>query len=185
MRKTLQIVPVLLLFAAIGAPRAHAQTIEESPTGTVTGIDNLTILGTTYDVTFVFTDSPTITFTDSADSTTSAEDIDAAINEHASFPNTLDGYYYAYVPYAVSSPFFETEGISCDPATNPCATSYDLAPGSPIYVGEHDENPFAEFEPTSVTPEPRTSVLFVSGIGLIAFTLLIEKRRARGLLQCT
>jgi len=52
-------------------------------------------------------------------------------------------------------------------------------------VGEHDENPFAEFEPTSVTPEPRTSVLFVSGIGLIAFTLLIQKRRARGLLQCT
>ena len=71
MRKPLQIVPVLVLFA-VGAPRAHAQTIVKSD-GIVTGIDNLTSVGTTYDVTFVVTDSPTITFTGSEAATAPTE----------------------------------------------------------------------------------------------------------------
>jgi len=182
MRKSLWII-LSVLFVTVGAPNAHAQIIMQSGE-TVTGIDNLTIgtLGT-YDVTFVVTDSPTITFTDYADTTTAADDIASALNSDATFPNTLNGETYSLVPYGlIGNNDYAGSIVTCNTQpVNPCPVGYGVDFGEAL-VGASDD--FSEFTPV-VTPEPRTSVLIVSGIGLIAFTLLIQKRRARGLLQRT
>ena len=182
MRKSLWII-LSVLFVTVGAPNAHAQTIVQSGEN-VTGIDNLTIgtLGT-YDVTFVVTDSPTITFTNSTDATTAADAVAAALNSDATFPNTLDGLTESLTPYGLIGTT-DYEGYQVDCSTqpvNPCPVSYFVTFGENLVGASTD---FVEFTPV-VTPEPRTSVLVVSGIGLIAFTLLIQKRRALGLPQRT
>ena len=74
-RKSLWMIPVLLLITALGSTAAHADTLLPSSTATgVTEIDGIKIGSTVYDVTFSMTDNGTFA-TDPTDASTAATDL--------------------------------------------------------------------------------------------------------------
>jgi hypothetical protein len=186
LQKSFWIVPAVLLFAAIGSTNARADSIVETeqvisgvPTWVISGIDNITILGTTYDVSFVNTASPTTTFTNSfADATTAVSDIDNDLNALAGTPNVLiTATTTYYVPYLLKVTYFAATG-TCE-YDNPCLSTetYDFVGTTDIALGQTAA--YAEFEPVAATPEPSIFSLMLIGLGLLGAMLLMRKRIAR------
>src|ERR1700758_3954065 len=100
--KSLAAVRCFVFALSFAAPNARADSMAESGE-VISGIDAITILGTTYDVTFVYTTGPgpSPTFTSAADATTAVIDIDGDLNSLASFPNSIAqlGATFFLVPY--------------------------------------------------------------------------------------
>jgi hypothetical protein len=163
MRKTLWVVPLLILCMAIVSTPASADSLTIIETGgDVTAIDGLTILGNTYDVTFVNTITPAVTFTSQTDGETAATAIDNALNGISSFPYTILGGVNVFVPYSSTLDV----GISCGSGscTGPTWTMWTTA----IYIPHNPTLgpfPYAEFTVVS-TPEPGTLSLLLVGLGL-------------------
>ncbi len=177
MRKSLWSILAILLVAIV-APNAYADSVSIVESGgDVTAIDNLTILGNTYDVTFVSTVTPSITFASQTDALTAATAIDNALNGISTFPYTVLGGVNVFVPF--SSPL--AVGMSCGSGscTGPTWTIFTTA--SPV-----QNNPtlgpelYAEFTVVT-TPEPGTPSLMLVGVGLLGLMMVMRKRISRGL----
>jgi hypothetical protein len=171
MRKSLWMIPVVLLAMAIGSTSANADsyTIVESG-GAVTAIDNLAILGNTYDVTFVETVTPTITFTSESDAVTAATDINNALNGITSVPYTILGGVY------VSVPFSTTDWVESFCGSGSCTGPTWTIAGDITRSGTQLPITFAEF--TVVTPEPGTLSLMLVGVGLLGLMMVGDATRA-------
>jgi hypothetical protein len=182
-------IPVVLLFTALGSSAAHANSILLcggstvcSSGGYVTEIEGLSINGTLYNVTFGTTDSNPSPFNTNGAAATAAAAIATALGTYG----------------IVSSATFNTEaGVGewycVDEGSGLCdlyTTGYGKGPGwetgvvassvAPLsYIGgTNPGNYFAEFSPSTtstVVPEPGTSMLTLSGLGLL---VAVRKRYA-------
>jgi len=177
-RKSFWIVPIIFLFAAMGATAAHADTI------------------TTYSVSATFSDGATASGTfsyDSDDSTYTAVDIASvdAANAAASdqFTSTAN-------IVAANSSILEiysdngTAGLSlvfpsiATPLTGPeNLISGPCWEGGCLYVSPNPLETTAGYITPVATPEPTTGALLLTGVGLVGTLALIRKREAQTLEQ--
>ena len=181
MRKSLWLLALVLLYMTIVCTSATADpvTIVESG-GVVTAIDNLSILGDAYDVTFGLTATPTFTFSSETDASMAATDINDALNGMAKFPNFLagdvPGAAYYLIPYAISGGHFVTVVVECSDVTAPCDSSYSIL-SSEFFLAQNS-GAFAEFNLTP-TPEPRTLSLMMVLAGMLGLMLALRRRKVQ------
>ena len=175
MRKFLWMIPVVLLFTALGSPTARADTIVQSG-GIVTAIDGITIAGTTYNVTFGMTDDTTF-----AGSATALTAIDALSVDLTPFP-AVNQNFTNLIGVDGGSGTIYTAGVEVAPllfffTSTMAQTSFSNFVGSGL-AG------YAEFTPRA-TPEPDTFTLALTGIGLLGLLAVIRKRVALRHTQAT
>ncbi len=189
MRKSLWMIPAVLLFTALGSGIARADTLIASG-GYVTEIEGLNIDGTLYDVTFGATND--MEFPSTGNASDAAADIATALG--------TDG----IVSSAVGPGEAQTYCVGFGPEVDGECYAYGAIPGSPwsplstlddevfqASVTPSDGTYWAEFsaevcttatgatEPCTVpTPEPATSGFMLIGIGLLG--LVMRKRDSRG-----
>jgi PEP-CTERM motif len=165
MRKYLWVIPVLFLFAAIGAPNAHAQTY--NAVYTCIACTYLPI-PTNNPITFPISGSTFLDYT-----------FDGIPLANQLIPLDSAGDQYSWTTF-VQDP--TTEIIIITDETNIIGTS-----GSnqfPTLAGCSGCFGSLSFTPaTTVTPEPDTAVLWLTGIGLLGFVM--RKRIAQGHQQAT
>ncbi len=172
MRKSLWIVSLVLLSAAIGSTSARADSLVTAG-GNVTGIDGITIAGITYNVTFGTTDDMTFAL-DQTDGQAMASAIAA------------DLVAYQSVSDAVSTNIVY---IGVDVGTQAAIAQ---GPGGPITDSWHTfntvrvafqngvtDNPngsaWAEFTPVVPTPEPGAAMQTLTGLVLLGLFLGMRK----------
>ena len=174
MRKSLWIIPVVLLFTALGSTSAHADATVTTG-GYVTGIDGITIAGTTYNVTFGTTDD--MTFSNSYDNAvTMADDIAQDLSNYSADTVSYDGIttitYLAVdggettvgcvgTPPCLPQPYTNGGGV-----WNEYNEQFEPDNNYSSYVSA-DPSRFAwtEFTIVTVTPEPGTASLMLIGLG--------------------
>ena len=194
MRKSLWMIPVVLLFTALGSPSAHANTIAcgsatcVTSGGYVTEIVGLTIDGTLYNVTFGAYDDTT--FATNGEAGDAASDIVAALGTEGIVGASFYLTYYQFFGVDSGSGLLDLGQRYDVPPTSmwisggtyPIAT-YDAIISSGDYGGGLF---FAAFSPASVsTPEPGTFMLTLTGVGLLGLMVVMRKRKALGLAQAT
>lgn len=184
MRKSLWLLPTALLYMTVGSTSATADplTIDESG-GVVSAIDNLSILGDTYDVTFGLTATPALTFLSETDASTAATYINDALNGMAVFPKMLEGNdsgsgAYYVLPYGKSGGHYVTVAVVCSDATDPCDSSYSVL--SSDFVLAFDTATYAEFTRLPI-PEPGTLSLTMVGAGLLGWMRARRRRKAQAI----
>jgi hypothetical protein len=183
MRKSLWLLSVVLLYVTIASTSAKADpvTIVESG-GVINAIDNLSILGDAYDVTFGLTATPTFTFSSETDATVAATDINDALNGMAVFPNVIEGdnpgVAYYLIPYAISTGHYVTVAVECSDMTAPCDSSYSILSSDFVLAGNSNSGAYAEFT-LIPTPEPGTLGLVTVLAGLLGLMLALRKRKAQ------
>jgi hypothetical protein len=189
MRKSLWMLPVVLLITALGSTSALADTIAcGSATcitsgGYVTGIEGLNIDGTLYDVTFGATDD--LTFATNGEAGDAAADIATALgtmgivssgtigsNGFQDYCVDRGGGYCTVYNHETPYPWFLSAVFYSDYSADYNA---DHPPG--FY--------FAEFAPAVATPEPGSLALTLTGVGLLGLMVVMRKRKAPGLAQAT
>ena len=180
MRKSLWIVPFLLLSAAICSTTARADTIVASG-GNVTAINGITIAGITYNVTFGTTIDTTF-----AGNPTNANAMNTAIVADLSSSNTdltagraclvgLDGGVSTYGAISLAAAPCGFPGAPAhwvaDTFSTVGFTDYVLTGNGTVLWDE-----FAVAATT--TPEPGTLSLTLTGLGLLGLLVVIRKRVA-------
>jgi hypothetical protein len=171
MRTFLWMIAVVLLFTVLGSQAARADTIVTSGLY-VTGIDGITINGTTYDVTFGTPDDTTFS-SNPLDALSMATEIANDLSPYATVADTayntitfvgVDGGANVSVAQVGS---IGTIGLSY--------ASYSFRP-----VFNPSVYSWAEFSVVS-TPEPGTSMLTLTGLGLLGLMMVMRKRIGQGL----
>jgi hypothetical protein len=188
MRKTLWMIPVVLLFPAIGSTTARADSVAcgtatciYTVSGDVTEIEGIALGGTTYNVTFGTTEDMTF-----ATNLTNADLMNQLIVESLNGPGTfalagdaclvgVDGGTIVFLAIGESS--------TCEPPG--AGYVWGVSGTSPAYAGEvasgYGGTLWAEFTPvTQSTPEPGTLLLTLTGVGLLGMMIAMRKRFAPG-----
>jgi hypothetical protein len=182
MRKSFWMIPVVLLFSALGSTAAHADgLVVTNGGGYVTAIDGITLDGTLYNV----------TFTSNIDNTFAADpydspimnavqaDIDEALG--ATTLNDEDGAFYGIAA--------QSDLIAVDALTNPfmadaswesssTASDENFAGGLAFNSGRIFYANFTPVVVTRATPEPGTVPLTLTGLGVLGLLVVIRKRFA-------
>jgi hypothetical protein len=193
MRRTLWMIPAVLLFTALASTPARADSVAcgtatciYTVSGDVTEIEGLSLGGTTYNVTFGTTEDMTF-----ATNLTNADLMNLLINDALNGgPGKfalagdacvvgVDGGTLVYLTYGESSTCeFPGAGFVWGvDLTTP--TSY-AAEVSNVFQGEL----WAEFTPvTQSTPEPSTAILILLGLGSFGLMSVLRKRISLGLLR--
>jgi hypothetical protein len=179
MRKSIWMIPVVLLFTALGSTTAHADSIVIDGSGNVIGINGILIAGTTYNVTWGTAIDPTF-----ASSLVNASLINADI------VNDLNAYGAPAVADAVSNNLCAVGvdgGVSTASAQalNACpnspATWGGFVTSTSAWTGFVGNNPrtvaWDEFTVVA-TPEPGTTTLTLTGLGLLGLLVVLRKRIA-------
>ena len=185
MRKSLWMIPVVLLCALLGSTTARADTLVTNAGGYVTSIDGMSIDGITYNVTFGSTEDLTfnLDFTGAHDAIT---DINADLGYYPIMDPSAIGYAVEYNSLAIPSdaPFL-TDNILSPWTTTPAVT--DGTYNSEIALSHPGTLFWAEFSPVTpvTTPEPDTAPLTLSGLGMLGLLVVIRKRVARRHPQAT
>lgn len=180
LRKTLWLIPVLLVFTTIGGTNARADSLVESAIGGteyISAIDGITILGTTYNVTFTNTANPLITFTNSSNAATADNDLVSALNGLATDPNAILptsslGTTTFYVPYSQSAGTVNAAIGTCSYVV-PCVPPYAYANAGDISLSV--SSVYAEFSPVA-TPEPGIFSLMLIGFGVLGLMMIMGRR---------
>jgi hypothetical protein len=183
MRRSLMIL-VVLLFTALGSTSAHADTIVSS------GIDGITIDGTTYNVTFGTTEDTTFAG-NLTDATLAAQDIANDINTLDIYLPFANGFLSLAVDGGTYSPTIcFNGGYVCPTLALPPWTVYPTILTTNIVLANMESYPFSppvgwvEFAAVS-TPEPGAATLTLTGVGLLGLVVVMRKRKAPGLAQAT
>jgi PEP-CTERM motif-containing protein len=167
-RKSLWMIPVVLLFTALGSTAAHADTIVTSG-GNVTGIDGITIAGTTYNVTW-----GTVIDTTFAASLTNATAMNNAIAADLSAygtPSVSDSFSTSVVQVGVDgggilSPIaFMTTPTQWTPSSSPTVD------WTTTVATQAQNSAWDEFAVVT-TPEPGTAALMLTGLALLGMVVL-------------
>jgi hypothetical protein len=169
MRKSLWMIPVVLLFTALGSTAAHADAIVTSG-GNVTGINGITVAGTTYNVTW-----------GTAIDTTFAASFTNATTMNNAIVADLSSYGAPHVSDSASTELIVV-GIDGGP-TSPFAGSTGLAWGAQsestiTFDGQVGGNPtFYAWDEFAVvaTPEPGTAAFTLTGLGLLGLVVLRKR----------
>ena len=179
MRKSLWIIPVLLLFVALGSTSARADTIISSG-GNVTEIDGVTIAGITYNVTFGTIDD--MTFATNAANALAAEtailvDLNSGTYTMAG-GGCRAGVDAGTATLAAQAGVPACGGLPWDTyAFFTAAYTSGVTPGFQVW---------AEFAVAPVpTPEPGVLMLTLTGVGLLGLMVVLRKRRANPLVRTT
>lgn len=175
MRKSFWMISVLLVLTAVGSTAARADTIVTSG-GVVTAINGITIAGTTYNVTFGSIED--MTFAGNSSGASAAEsDIQGDLSGHNSVGDSNGNGLGIYV---TPSPNGLTLGI--DEATS--GVWAEQQDGTASFQNNVNNNPtvfsWVEFSPqtTNSVPEPSSSTLTLTGLGLLGLLVVIRKRVA-------
>jgi hypothetical protein len=181
MRKALWMIAVVMLITALGSTSALADGTDVfNADGYVIAIDDITLNGTLYNVTFTSTIDNT--FSAYAYYSTTMEGIFTAIDGDLGGTPINDGTgdYYAIeaaienAGWADNAPWFQesgyyTTGLWDDFVTDDTGTIF-----------------WANFTPAVVaTPEPATAPLTLTGVGLLGLMVVMRKRHSLGHHQAT
>ena len=174
MRKSLWTILVVFVFTALSSTSARADTVVVSGLS-VTAINGITISGTTYNLTFVLT-SPT----------PYAGDPTGVAGVESQLIADLAGH-----SFVGAGPIIGGIVVILDNDPTGEHTVADFATGN--WISDNQAQNFfctpgsaacgsvwADFTPVSATPEPGTSVLTLSGLGLMGFLVVMRKRIALG-----
>jgi hypothetical protein len=171
MRKSLWMIPtvLLVLFMVLGSTNARADSIVMSG-GVVTGIDGITIDGTTYNVTFGTTEDMTL-----------SGNTAAAAAAAADISNDLNGYDCVTVYCYESIGVYATSTVTDEALGNGSGSwgvGTDTSTGFNALVAENGTGAaWAEFDPPSSVATPEPSNLLLLGVGLLAMSGLIAYQR--------
>jgi len=179
MRKSFWMIPVALLIAAFGSTPAQADGVDVFDAGgQVTAIDDITLNGSLYNV----------TFTSTIDNTFSAYPATASGGVIGGITTAIDGTLGdnpindpASVVYCVATSGSEAV---CETYAPPEGWDGDFFIASTAYAdsliaGTPDAYFWANFSPAVVaTSEPATAPLTLAGVGLLGLLCVIRKRVA-------
>jgi len=193
MRKSLWIIPVLLLFAISLAPAACADTVIFSGF-VVTAINGIAVGGTTYNVTFGHTDDTTFA-TNPANADTMLTAIQADLNNSIAPAPPCSGPPFIGTGSSSSTGSGETLAVDGGPTFHYIFRVVTITPYPPSCsihwgLGTISNSGFstlialyskatywAEFSPVAA-PEPGTISLMLIGLGSLGLVLLMRKRAA-------
>ncbi|HXN65399.1 MAG TPA: PEP-CTERM sorting domain-containing protein [Candidatus Acidoferrales bacterium] len=160
MRKSLWLIPVALLFTALGSTAALADTVIATGPD-VTAIDGIVIAGTTYNLTF--TTTALTSYTGAPTGITAVEtQLISDLTGYSSVDGEIGLILYNGVSGEDTVGYFGTWGI------NNGTENFACTPGGASCLAI-----WANFTPVA-TPEPSSVLLF--GSGLVAFIGLIRRK---------
>jgi hypothetical protein len=180
-------IPAIFLFTVWGSAAARADIIVETPGFAVTAIDDITIAGSTYDLTFT-----TTALTPYAGAPTGIASVDNQIRTDL-FGNFAETLRTAGGSLGSGVILWNSTTTPCGTGAFECGVDGDLAgdwttesapanflctPGS-----ANCGTVYADFTPVAATPEPGTLTLALTG--LLGLILVMRKRKAPGLPQAS
>lgn len=178
MRKSLWMIPVVLLFTALGSTTAHADTVVTNGGGFVTAIDGITLNGSLYNVTFTSTIDNT--FSAYAENSSTIYAIRNLIDSDLGNA-TIHTVYGDIYGIDVSDGYTVVDALS-ESSWKTFLTVSDDFYDRDVHGSSVAEFYWANFTPAVVaTPEPGTAPLTLAGLGVIA--VLMWKRRQDALRQ--
>jgi hypothetical protein len=189
MRKSLWMIPVVLLFTALGSTTARADTIACGTAtcittgGYVTEIEGLNIDGTAYNVTFDTTDSSPAPFNTNGEAGDASGAIIAALGGDEIVNASLYGGVLQLIAVDAGGGSAYIDYLSSGGGWAENIGVYSIARNFTPYVPDGGLY-FADFSTAATaTPEPGTLLLTLTGVGLLGLMVVMRKRKALGLAQ--
>jgi hypothetical protein len=178
-KKSLWVVPFLLLFAAICSTPARADTVIASGNN-VTEIDGINVAGNLFDLTFSATATPPPAGIP-ADLSSLETDLIGDLNTGAY--NAADGsdVVILYIDASNNDGIFnQANPDGSNWVTDNHGSGFFCIPGSPDCGAE-----YGNFTAATPAPEPGSMPLTLTGLGLLGLILVLRKRRTIVLSQTT